>query len=77
MLGARLVELRVVLKFEQKFEGAGYSELFVQASPRRGRHTLGGARMAAATVRPVERPETLGGGSLLHQQLTAAIENQH
>jgi hypothetical protein len=76
MLGAGLVELRVVLKFEQKFEGAAYSELFVQASPRRGFHTLHGARVAAATVGPVKGPKALAGRTLLHEQFAVRIENQ-
>jgi hypothetical protein len=76
MFGARLVELGVVLKFEQKFEPTMYTELFVQASPRRGLHTLHDPRMAAAAVGPVERPEALAGRPLLHEKLTAPVKNQ-
>jgi hypothetical protein len=66
----------VVLKFEQKFEPAAYPELLVQASARRRFHALHVARMAAAAVGPVERPEALGGRALLYEKLAAPIKNQ-
>jgi hypothetical protein len=76
MFGARLVELRVVLKFEQKFEHAAHSEFLVQAASRRSFHTFHAARMTATAVGPVEGPEALPGRTLLYEELAPAIKNE-
>src|SRR5579862_6804427 len=42
----------------------------------RARHTLAVTRMAAAAVRPVERPELLARAALLQQELIVLIKNE-
>jgi len=76
MFGAGCVELGVVLKFEQKLQFAAYPEFFIQSSPSCDTHGFGSARMTAAAVRPIQRPEPLGWRALLQQQLPSAIEDQ-
>src|SRR5207248_423919 len=76
LLGARRIELRLVLKLEQKLQRTAQSELFVQPPVDRRFHALGSPWMAAATVGPVQRPQPLRRRPLLQQQLAGIVENQ-
>src|ERR1700722_16564171 len=53
VLRARFVELRLVLKLEQKMQGAAQPQLLVEAAVDRRLHGLGTAWMAATAVRPI------------------------
>src|SRR6202034_806700 len=76
MLGAGLIELRLILELKEEMQRAGEAELLAQPAVDGGLHGLTTPRMAAAAVRPVQRPEPLGGGALLQQQLLPAVEDQ-
>src|SRR5579863_9177571 len=76
VLGARLVELRLVLELEEKVQRAANSQLFVEAAMDRVLHVFSAARMAAAAVRPIERPEALASGALLNQKFPDFIKYQ-
>src|SRR5262249_13133349 len=76
VLGAHRLKLRVILELEQKREAATDPELLVQSAVDRRLHGLGAARVAAAAVRPVKRPDLLRGGSPLHQQLPTVVEDE-
>src|SRR5277367_4670288 len=76
VLGARLVELRLVLKLEQIVQRAANPELLVEAAMDGFLHGFSAARMAAAAVRPEQRPEALARGALLKQKFPAIIKYQ-
>src|SRR5205807_197304 len=76
VLGARIVELRVVLEFEQEVQRTTHPQLLAQAAVNRRLQALGAPRMTAAAVRPVKRPQPLRGGPLLQQQLASFVEDQ-
>src|SRR6185312_15148577 len=71
-----IVELGLILKLEQEVQRALQSKLLVQPPVYGCLHGLGTPRMAAATVRPVVRPQPLGGRATLQQQLAAPVENE-
>src|SRR6185437_9958073 len=76
MLRPGIVELSLILKLEQEVQRALQSKLFVQPAVDGRLHGLGTPRMAAATVRPVVRPQWLGCRATLQQQLAAVVENE-
>src|SRR5580700_2233344 len=76
LLRARRIELRTILEFEQEMQRTTQAKLLLQTAVDRRLHSLGPTRMAAATVRPVQRPEPLGRRALLQQQLAVSIEDQ-
>jgi|ERR1700685_2110936 hypothetical protein len=76
MFGPARVELGLILKLEQKLQRTAQPELLVQAALNGRFHGLAAPRMAAAAVRPVERPQPFAGRSLLQEQLTPVIEDQ-
>src|SRR6185437_4156536 len=76
MLGPDIVELRLVLKLEQKVQRALKSKFLVQAPVYSCLHGLGTPRMTAAAVRPVVRPQPLRRRAALQQQLAALVEDE-
>src|SRR5260370_14383455 len=76
VLRARGIKLGLILKFEQELQRACDSQLFLQPPPRGRLHVLAAAGAAAAAVGPVQRPEPLGGGTLLDQELAGSVEDQ-
>src|SRR6185295_6507622 len=58
------------------FEGAREPALLLQATHRRRPQVLSDPRMAAAGVRPVERPEHLLPAALLDEELAPVAENE-
>src|SRR2546429_1294058 len=76
VLRARIVELRLVLEFEQEVQWTTHPQLLAQAAVNRRLQALGAPRMTAAAVRPVKRPQPLRGGPLLQQQLANFVEDQ-
>src|SRR5580698_5328789 len=76
LLRAGRLELRLVLELEQKLQRTAQTQLLVEPPLNGGLHALRPARVAAATIRPVQRPEALRGGALLQQQLALAVEYQ-
>src|SRR5579863_4673015 len=76
VLGARLVELRLVLKLEEIVQRAANPQLLVEAAMDRFLHGFGAARMAAAAIRPKQRPEALARGALLNQKFPEIIKYQ-
>ena len=69
VLGARGVELRLVLELEQELEGAAHAQLLVEPARDGVGHVLATARVAATGVGPVVRPQPLAGGAALQQQV--------
>src|SRR6266481_2908549 len=67
IFGARFVELRLVLELEQKMQRAAQPEFLIQAAVDRRLHGLGAARMAAAAIRPIQRPQAFECRPLLQQ----------
>ena len=76
VLGSGTVVLRLIFELEQEFERAGQAEFLHQPTVDGARHTLAGTRMAAAAVRPVQRPQLLARTPLLQQQLIVVVENE-
>src|SRR5690348_14001793 len=76
MLLADTVELGLILELEKEMQRTGEPQLLVQP-PVDGRfHGLGPPRVAAATVRPVMRPQPFHRRATLQQQLPAVVENE-
>src|SRR6185437_7577461 len=76
MLRPDSIELRLVLKLEQKVQRTLEAQLLVQPPASGLLHGLRPPRMAAATVRPVVRPQPLAARAALQQQLAAVVENE-
>ncbi|HXC07828.1 MAG TPA: hypothetical protein VNV61_02775 [Steroidobacteraceae bacterium] len=76
VLGARLVELRLVLKLEEIVQRAPNPQLLVEAAMDRFLHGFSAARMAATAIRPEQGPETLARGALLNQKFPVFIKYQ-
>src|SRR5690606_1848627 len=68
--------LRVVLELVEELERAREAELLLEPPRQRVLHRLAPARVRAARVRPVVRPERLRRRALLQQQLVAAVEDE-
>src|SRR6185437_6469636 len=76
MLRPDAVELRLILELEQEMQRALESKLLIQPPVDGHLHALGPPRMAAATVRPIMRPQPFRRRATLQQQLAAVIENE-
>src|SRR5688572_27717 len=76
MLGADGAELRLILELVEILERTREAELLLQAACHGIRHGFAAARMRAAGIRPVPRPEHLALAALLQQQLVVAIEDE-
>src|SRR5690606_41115726 len=68
--------LSVILELVQELERAREPELLLEPPRDRLLHRLPAARMRAARVRPIVRPERLVGAPLLQQQLVRAVEHE-
>src|SRR5579863_6687345 len=76
VLCPEIVELRLILELEQELQRALEPELLIQAPVDRRLHAFGPPRMAAATVRPIVRPQPLPRRATLQQQIAAVVENE-
>src|SRR5690606_29206141 len=76
VLGAERAILRVVLELVQELERTREPELLLEPARNRLLHLLAPARVRAARVRPVVRPERLGRSALLQQKLVVAVEHE-
>src|SRR5690606_28351093 len=76
VLRADRAVLRVILELVQKLERTREPELLLEPPDHGLLHRFAVARMRAARVRPVVRPERLRRGALLQQQLVVAVEHE-
>src|SRR5690606_17141469 len=76
VLGTLLAELGVIDELVDELEFRGHAELLLEPAMYGFIHLLARARMRAAGVGPVARPQPLLGAALLQQQLALLVEDE-